>query len=104
MQPDKNREIVWSEREDQRLFNSYGKVTKDILSLLFPDRSHQAILTRASILRHPLLQLKYTKEEDSFLLESRVNGAQYIEIAKHFTNRTPQALRQRVRRLRKNDE
>ncbi len=100
-QPDKNGEIAWTEREEQRLFNSYGKVTKNVLSLLFPDRTHQSIIARASVLRHPLRQLKYTSDEDRLLMDLRSKGIQYNNIAKQFTNRTPGALKKRASRLRR---
>lgn len=64
-----NGHVFWSEREDQRLMNSYRKVPTEKILKLFPDRTWLAIQSRASRLKIPRKGMYYTPQEDSRLLE-----------------------------------
>jgi len=97
----KGQRIWWPPNEDQRLFNSYGKVDKETLLMLFPDRTYQAIQTRANVLQIPLLLPRYTKKDDDLLLSLRDDGVPYKEIKPLFDGRTVEGLKKRVERVKK---
>ena len=96
-----NGTIGWTPREDQRLFNSYGVANKEGLLLLFPDRTFNAVVKRAYLLKHPKRRRHYTKEETELLTKLHEQGLTYKEMTPFFTNRVPVALKSKIYRLKR---
>ncbi len=93
--------LLWLEPERQRLFNTYGRFTKEKMLELFPDRSWEAIKTMACILGVPRPGTWFTEEEDHLLVGFVLEGCKYQEIAEVFKYRTIKSLRNRFYRLNK---
>ena len=93
--------LMWTVAEKQRLMNTYRRVPWDRLPLLFPDRTLDAIMSRASILRIPRPGKHWTPEEDRLLVELRGRGLSYREMVGRFEARSLPALRNRAYVLRK---
>jgi len=94
--------IHWSQREDQRLMNSYKKIPREELMRLFPDRTWWALVTRASRLRIPRVGRWFTPEEDRLLLELvRDTELTYRQMSEYFTLRDRRSLQMRAYALRK---
>ena len=98
--------LMWTVAEKQRLMNSYKKVSKEVLLLLFPDRTWDALQSRAYHLRIPRPGRRWTPEEDALLVElSRDIGFEktlgYRKASMYFKGRTPHALNNRAYLLRK---
>ncbi len=62
-------DLLWTEREKQRLMNSYKKIPREKLMMLFPDRTYLALVSRAYILKIPRKGRWYSPEEDALLLQ-----------------------------------
>lgn len=98
----KHGNILWTGGEEQRLMNSYKKIPREKLLMLFPGRTYQAIKQRAYILKIPRKGLNFTPEEDDRLLELyHYTGLTYGQMSKEFTNRSAQSLRVRMVKLRR---
>lgn len=95
-------EVIWTPREDQRLFNSYKKIPKKKMMLLFPDRTWMAIRQRAITLGVPRKGTRYTPSEDQ-LLETLYYDTDftYRQMTRFFKFRTPNSLKTRMVSLRK---
>jgi len=94
--------MIWSQREDQRLMNSYKRIPREELMRLFPDRTWMAIVTRAYLLRIPRVGRWYTPEEDRLLLELGQNTElTYRQMSEYFTLRDRRSLQMRAYALRK---
>ena len=94
--------LMWLDHERQRLYNSYGKQSKETLQRLFPDRTWQSLNTKASRLKIPRPNKRFTENEDALLLELKQEGRSYKDIMEFFDYRTEQSLRNRYYRLKKN--
>ena len=94
--------MIWSQREDQRLMNSYRKIPREDLMLLFPDRTWLALVSRAYVLRIPRKGRWYSPEEDH-LLEDLYYGKflAYRQMVPYFTNRNKRSLEMRMYLLRR---
>ena len=96
-----NGHVIWSEREDQRLMNSYRKIPTEKLLKLFPDRTWLAIQSRASKLKIPRKGIHYTPQEDSRLLELYYHtDMTYKQMSQYFPSRDYASLRMRMCRIR----
>ena len=94
--------MIWSQREDQRLMNSYRKIPREELMRLFPDRTWLALVSRAYILGIPRKGRWYSPEEDQLLRElyyGKFLG--YREMVPYFTNRNKRSLEMRMYLLRR---
>jgi len=95
-------QIIWTEREEQRLMNSYKKIPREELMMLFPDRTWLALVTRASRLRIPRLGRWYTPEEDARLLTFyHDTDLTYDQMSEYFMGRNGNSLKQRMYALRR---
>lgn len=95
-------QIIWTEREDQRLMNSYKKIPREKLLLLFPDRTWLAIVSRAYLLKIPRKGRWYTPEEDAKLLELyHQTDLTYEQMSEHFPFRNRYSLRMRIYAIRR---
>jgi len=100
-----NKQIIWTEREDQRLMNSYKKIPQEELMMLFPDRTWLALVSRAYLLKIPRKGRWYTPEEDALLLELYHNtDLTYSQMSEHFMFRDRFSLRMRIYALRRRVE
>ena len=95
-----NGTFPWSQSEIQRLYNTYGKQEKETLLMLFPNRTWQAILTKASSLKIKI-NAPWTPYEDLLLLEMLDFGLNYRVMLNFLPHRTILALRTRVYKIRK---
>jgi len=93
-------QIIWLDNERQRLFNSYGKLDKEKLFLLFPDRTWQALKTKASRLRIPRSNRWFTEKEDFLLIYLKKQGLSYKEMICYFEFRTENSLKNRYWRIK----
>ena len=94
--------IHWSQREDQRLMNSYKRIPREELMTLFPDRTWLAIVSRAYILKIPRTGLHYSPEEDQLLRDLYYGKfLAYQQMVPYFTNRNKRSLEMRMYLLRK---
>ena len=99
-----NGHIIWSEREDQRLMNSYRKIPTEKILKLFPNRTWLAIQSRASILKIPRKGIHYTPQKDSRLLELYYHtDMTYKQMSQYFPFRDYASLRMRMVRIRNRD-
>lgn len=96
-----NGTLFWSLREVQRLYNTYGKVSKDKLLLLFPDRTWDAIKSKAQRLKIMKKNRRYSRDEDEVLLELADMGVKYRDMPQYFRGRTKAGLAMRLSHLRK---
>ena len=99
-----NGSLHWNPREEQRLFNSYGKIPTEKLTIIFPDRTYEAIKTKARRLKVPRPHTRYTEEEDKKLLTLANDGLSYKDIADHFQYRTKSSIACRLCKIRKLSE
>ncbi|GAH27996.1 unnamed protein product [marine sediment metagenome] len=100
-----HKQIIWTEREEQRLMNSYKKIPREKLLMLFPDRTWCALVTRASRLRIPRPGRWYTPEEDARLLELyHETDLTYDQMSGQFMVRNGNSLKQRMYAIRKSME
>ena len=100
-----HKQIIWTEREEQRLMNSYRKIPREKIMMLFPDRTWFAIVTRASRLRIPRPGRWYTPEEDARLLELyHETDLTYDQMSEYFMVRNGNSLKQRMYAIRKSME
>ncbi len=98
----KNRQIIWTEREDQRLMNSYKKIPREKIMMLFPNRTWLAIVSRAYLLKIPRKGRWYTPEEDARLLELyHETDLTYAQMSEYFPHRDRFSLRMRIYAIRK---
>ena len=95
--------LIWSQYELQKLLHAYGKQEKETLLMLFPDRTWQAIRTKASRLK--ISSLMWTKEEDQLLMEMIDFGLNYKAMTNFLRHRSYYSIRSRgallKRRLKK---
>ena len=94
----KYRKLLWMEREDQRLMNSYRKRSKEEMLTLFPDRTWDALKIKASRLKISKKIHPWTEEEDLRLLNS-YKKIPKEKVLKLFPCRTWEALKSRASRL-----
>jgi len=95
-------QIIWTEREDQRLMNSYKKIPREKVQMLFPDRTWLAIVSRAYLLKIPRKGRWYTPEEDALLLDLYNNtDLTYLEMSEYFPHRDRYSLRMRIYAIRR---
>ena len=92
-------DLKWTDKEKQRMFNSYPYQNKETLLKLFPDRTWPALKGRAHLLRIPRSKRKYSVEEDNLILKLREEGLSYPKMVKFFEKRTAEGLRRRHHRL-----
>lgn len=90
--------IVWTEREDIRLMNSYKKISREKVMMLLPDRTWSAIQTRASQLRILSNAKRWTEEEDKRLMNN-YRKITKEEMLKLLPSRTWSAITTRASRL-----
>lgn len=96
------RAIMWNQREDQRLMNSYKRIPRKALMRLFPDRTWLAIVSRAYLLKIPRKGRWYTPEEDRLLLALYHDmDLTYAQMSEYFPHRDRFSLRMRICTLRK---
>jgi len=79
--------MYWKERENQRLMNSYRKISKENIMILFPDRTWNAIKKRACKLKISKKRIIWTKREN-ILLFNNYKKIPREEIMKLFPTRT----------------
>jgi len=88
----------WTEREDQRLMNSYGKRSKEEMLILFPDRTWTAIKIKAYKLKITKKILPWTKEEEIRLFKNYKKTPKET-VLKLFPGRTWEALKSKASTL-----
>ncbi len=93
--------LLWLEPERQRLYNTYGRFSKQKILELFPNRTWPSLKTMAKNLRVPRPGTWFTEEEDHLLVSLRLEGMKFREIAEIFKYRTKHALSNRFYRLNK---
>jgi len=84
-------DLVWSDREKQRLINSYLECSKEQLIALFPDRTYDAIKTKAKqigINKTP----RWTAAEIQKIETIGLTVNSIEELTKHFPGRTLKAV------------
>lgn len=98
----KHGAMIWTQREDQRLMNSYKRLSREELMRIFPDRTWFALVTRASRLRIPRPKRWFTPEEDRVLLELyHDTDLTYEQMSGSFMERNGNSLKQRIYALRR---
>ncbi|MBA7667296.1 hypothetical protein ES703_75383 [subsurface metagenome] len=94
--------MIWSQRDDQRLMNSYKKVSREELMMLFPDRTWLALVSRAYVLRIPRTGRHYSAKEDQLLMDLYYGKfLAYHKMVPYFTNRNKRSLEMRMYLLRR---
>ncbi len=80
-------QLLWTKGENQRLMNSYRKISKENIMILFPDRTWNAIKKRACKLKISKKRIIWTKRENMWLFNN-YKKIPREEIMKLFPTRT----------------
>jgi len=100
LKPNQFLTYPWTERENQRLFNSYLTQSKETLQMLFPDRTWRAIRDQASVLKITHTQTKWSEEEIQQIMELKEKGYSYTQMSEFLRNRSPKAIKHKYRRTK----
>ena len=85
--------IQWTPHEIQRLYNSYKEQEKETLLMLFPDRTWQAILSKAS--RIKITTQQWTSAEDHLIEEMIAFKLNYKAMTNFLPHRSYKSIKAR---------
>ena len=94
-------DLIWSERETQRLLNTFELSSKETLLQIFPSRTWKAITVKAYELKITRGQMNWSKDEEDFLVTMKDKGYSYTQIMEAMPGRSQMSLKHKYRRRRK---